>query len=73
MKEKVIVHTDYGNFKVDPKRLADNLKFAARVAKALGERPGEPVDLTHTKSDPISHERFETFMTIVLEHKAKTQ
>lgn len=65
MTEYVTVHTMGRDFEVDPHKLAENLKIRQRVAKFQGLRPGQPANLTHTASDPISHEKFGTLATIL--------
>ena len=50
---------------VDRKELAEKLQFSNRVAKARGMRPGEPINLTHTSSDPISHEKAYTLSQVI--------
>ena len=71
MAREVIVHTQYGNFKVDPTKLAENLKFSKTISSFKNVRPGEPLYLTGTSSDPISHEKFETLKTVLHGAKAK--
>lgn len=39
------------------------------ILRIRGVRPGQPVDLTKTPSDPISHEKFHTLRTILEEYK----
>lgn len=49
---------------VDREELAKDLQFAARVAEYAGARPGEPGNITHTSSDPISREKIHTLMLV---------
>jgi len=67
-KDMVTVVTMGLSFSVNRQTLAENLRNAQKVARALGRRPGQPLNLTKTKSDPISHERFSTLATIVDEN-----
>lgn len=51
---------------VDANELAKNLTQRATIVKNLGYRIGEPLDLTQTFSDPISHEKAETYHTMLM-------
>jgi hypothetical protein len=65
---KVMITTVIGErvftAEVDREELAKDLQFAARGAKYVGARPGEPSNITHTSSDPISREKFHTLMFV---------
>jgi hypothetical protein len=49
--EAVTVHTDWGNFEVDPKFLGNNLRTMRDLASRAGVRPGQPTLLASVAAE----------------------
>ncbi len=58
-------------FEVDGQDLATNMRIHNGAARYKGDRPGQLVDLTKTPSDPISHDKAATLLTIIEEYRKK--
>ena len=75
MERKVTVVTEVKGqsykFEVDQQKLANALTISEEIARVRGVRPGQPVDLTKTPSDPISHEKCTTLHVILNEYRRK--
>lgn len=65
MGQKVEIQTDEGVFKVDPKILAINLKYAKIAAAAYGVRPGQRDNgQIRIRSGLMSFEKYHTLKAI---------
>lgn len=68
---RVTVHANGNGFIVDRNTLAYWLKRGAQIAKSLGLRPGQVIDIPMVKGEPMSTsmERLSTSIVIFSEGK----
>jgi len=67
--EAVTVHTDWGNFEVDPKFLRNNLRTMRDLASRAGVRPDQPT--FPTIYGVVSMEKYSTLASVAAELRYK--